>query len=476
MSVRMSPADPLASFKAPLDRSQTSFDPIDRVIRILWGNHWSGFFMAMLLVGQAAFVSATDETTSWQSFQNSGAPVVEQSLPTEWTPESVAWTSEIEGYGQSTPLVHGELIYVTSTSGENKEHFHLTTFQLASGEKVWQVDFDNPTPEKNDSFVSRAAPTPVIDESGCYVFYEGGVVAAVSHDGKKTWSRNLVEDYGAIEARHGLASSLEQNVKHLFVWVERTEEPYLVALDKETGETNWKTPGLGSTTWSSPRLVSVGDSQQLVCSASGKLAGYDPESGDKLWEFDEISNNTSCTPIPAGKNCFLIGASEGRGSENAGRGAANNGVLEVALADDSTWSIKFKWQAQRATSSFGSPIVFGDVAYFVNRTGVLFGSDLQTGKEQPPLRLKCGGVWATPLVADNKLYLFGQKGITSVVDLATGKEISTNETWQSEEKADQEGEQSEGQQAYSNEHVIYAATAAPPYLLIRRGDTIFAIK
>src|SRR5690606_36560747 len=150
------------------------------------------------------------------------------------------------------------------------------------------------------------------------------------------WQRDLVADFGAITARHGLGSSLEQDATRVFAWIERQEEPYLIAMSKETGETLWKVDGLGATTWSSPRLVPVSGGVHLVCSAKGKVVGLDPQTGQRLWEFAEITNNTSCTPMPVGEGAFLIGASDGRDEQSSSGGAGSHGLMRPVHQPDAT--------------------------------------------------------------------------------------------------------------------------------------------
>ncbi|MFN5227785.1 MAG: PQQ-binding-like beta-propeller repeat protein, partial [Planctomycetota bacterium] len=149
---------------------------------------------------------------SWSGFQNGGRFTV-SNLPETWDAQSknVTWKIDIQGYGQSTPVVLGDQVFVTSTSGKNKDEYHLIAYALADGSKRWQHDFKNPSPEENNNYVSRAAPSPAVDAQGVVASFEGGVVASFSHDGKLRWSKNLIEQYGPIKARHGLASSLEQD-------------------------------------------------------------------------------------------------------------------------------------------------------------------------------------------------------------------------------------------------------------------------
>lgn len=422
-----------------------------------------GAFIAAL--ANANTVAAED---GWTGFQN-GGELIADSLPDAWDAagKNLAWKIDIEGYGQSSPVISHDQVFVTFTSGAKKENYHVAAYALKDGAKQWQQDFTNPTPEENNSYVSRAAPTPVVDANGLYVSFEGGVVVALTTDGQIRWQHNLVEKFGPIKARHGLAASLEQDANHLFVWVEREEKPYVLALNKGTGDVVWNTTGVGSTSWSSPRLLTVAGKQQLLCSASGKIVGYDASSGNRLWEFTDIANNTTCTPIPVGDGLFVIGASDGRGEQGAGKTAASNGLIQITPTSDDKFEVGYKWRAEKATCSFGSPIVAASKVWIVNRAGVLYQLDLQTGKQVSAERISAGSVWATPIATNDRLYLFGQKGLTSIVDLTNAAELTTCTTWE---------EANEAAPAAMGGAVLYAAATAGDTLLIRRGDALFAIR
>lgn len=429
-------------------------------------NHFAATCVLLSLV-LAPCAYAESPGASWSHFQNGGHPSVDVgSIASTWSPdENIAWVADIEGYGQSTPVINDGSIYVTSVSGDQREQYHLAAFALTSGEKLWQVNFDNPTLKENTVMISRAAPTPMADADGCIAYFEGGIVAAVNHDGELRWQRNLVSDFGKGDTRHGFAASLEHDDTRVYVWVERSEDPYLLALDKTSGKTIWKTRGVGSTSWASPRLVPIDGGSHLVCSAKGNIIGVDPESGSLLWEFTDIANNTSCTPIPAGNGRFLIGASDGRGEDTAGAGAVFNGVVEIKNQSGDGFSVSFLWHAEKASCTFGSPIIAGGTACIVNRTGVLYRLDADTGKRVSTLRTSAGGIWATPIACGDLLYLFGSKGTTSVISLNSNQEVASNPLWLASENEDSQGG-----------GVLYAAAVAPPYLILRRGDSLYAVK
>ena len=404
----------------------------------------------------------------WTGFQNGGRPVVEvANFPTEWSAVSgIAWQKKLSGYGQSSPVVSKGQIYVTSVSGPLKDTFHAEAFDLKTGKKLWQIEARNSSPVKSTTYVSKAAPSPVCDGDGVIALFEGGNLLALTPDGKKRWDRDLVADYGGVASRHGLSSSLEQNEKHVFVWIERSEKPYVLAVSKKSGKTVWKTNGLGVTSWASPRLVPAGVGHHLVLSGIGKLAGLDPGTGKRLWDFDRISGNSTPTPCPMGAGRFLIGATTGRGESGGGKAADSNGVIQISGNADDGFSADWQWQAEEATSSFGSPVAANGLAWFVNRAGVVYCLDAKTGKEQYAMRT-AGSIWATPIVIGENVYLFGKDGGTTVLKVgAEYQVVAKNELWKPALAGDAPS---------FGGPVLYAAVAADSVLLLRRGDRLFAV-
>ncbi len=390
-------------------------------------------------------------------------------LPIKWSPqEGVAWKAELLGYGQSSPVTWGERIFVTSISGAHKERGHIAAFNLASGKKLWQHDLDTVTRAENNNYISKAAPTPVSDESGLVCFFEGGNLIALTHDGQVRWQRNLVEQFGPIDSRHGLAASLEQNSDHVFVWIEREKDPYVLAIEKTTGKDTWKADGLGATSWASPRLIPMKSGSHLVLSGIGRLAGLDPATGKRLWQFDDIKGNSTPTPFPVSESRFLIGATVGRGETDSGKAAESNGLIAIRKKDDGTFHVEYVWKAKRATSSFGSPIAHQGYAYFVNASGVLFCLDLETGEEQFSNRLGDSN-WATPIPIGERICFFGKGGTVSIVSTGSNFErVAENVTWEAAAAPEQAARGFGGP-------VLYAAVYTKDRLLLRRGDMLYCI-
>jgi outer membrane protein assembly factor BamB len=211
----------------------------------------------LLHVATLPVFAAAPQTAA--SFQNGGTTSLgKDSLPRDWSPDSnVAWSVATPGYGQSSPIAFGDRAYVTSVSGPQKESFHLTAIRLEDGSTLWQREVKNASPQESSNYVSRAAPTPAADALGAIAFFEGGNLVAYDLEGNVRWERNLVAEYGPIAGRHGIAASVEQDDAVAYIWVERATDPYAIAVDKKSGKNLWKAPGLGVTSWASPRLVPV---------------------------------------------------------------------------------------------------------------------------------------------------------------------------------------------------------------------------
>lgn len=443
-------------------------------------NTTSALMISSLLIASCAIPSGTLAGESWNTFQNGGAPSFAQL--DEVSLGEIRWSCDLQGYGQSSPIVWENQIYITTIEGDNKEKCHITAFDLTTGDQLWQHTVTNASPRENNTYVSRAAPTPAADGRGVVCFFEGGNVVSLTHGGQVRWERNLVAEFGPLDARHGLSASLEQNDDSVFVWIERSEAPYVLSLAKESGELQWKSPGIGATSWASPRLIPVDGGHHLVLSAIGTLAGLDPTDGSLLWNFADISGNSTPTPVPVGTGEFLIGATTGRGESAGGRAADSNGVIRIEQTENGTWDASYVWQAKRATSSFGSPIVHNDIAFFVNREGVLYGLNAESGEELFAKRLK-GSSWATPIGVGHQVFFFGRDGKVDRVSDLTGSQKIT--TWNKlpepplpEEPSDSNGDEQPGRRgpAMSSGPVVYAATWCRDQVLLRRGDKLFAVQ
>lgn len=427
---------------------------------------------------------ATPDTGRWPAFQGAGhTPLTPAAVPQTWNEtEHVAWKTTTPGHGQSSPVIWGDHVYLTSVAGPNKETYHLVCLNLADGKELWQKSVTSTDPVKNSVYVSRAAPTPVVDDTGVYAFFESGDYAAWNHAGELLWQRSLSADYGKFQNEFGLAASPVLYQDRLIQLIDHDGPSYILALDKATGKTVWKSDRTGRRSWTSPVLVSKSGRDVIVVSSDGSVDGYDPQSGQQLFNFTDVGGNTGTTPCIFGEGRFLIGASAGQRGENAEMAKKSNMAMELLIEGD-TVRPAVLWRNTEVATTFSSPMVHAGYAYWINRSGIVSCLDIATGELKYTQRTP-QSAWATPVGIGDRVYFFGKDGITTVI--AAGPEfqiLSENPLWNPETAPKDEtliSQETEPQRQRSAamfaSPVQYGVAIVNGSLLIRSGTVLFCVR
>ncbi len=361
----------------------------------------------------------------WTSFRGGGTSHHHAALPTHWSPDSaVAWQHELEGYGQSAPVVLNDAVYTTSVVGSMCDTCIVQCRDLKTGEARWIYRHESTHGHPSNYMNARAAPTPVVDESGVFAFFETGDLVAVDHSGKLLWSRDESESTGKFDNSHGVGASLAQNGTHVFLNLEHGGPSKLTSIDKRSGESVWTADRASSKSWSSPIIANVGDNEQVILSSGGSVAGYDAVSGEMLWSLDGLEGNSVPSPTLDG-TLLLIGA---RLPEFASDGDVRSNCC-LDLSQIEAGKPRVAWRADKAICEYASPVVADGFAYFLSKANVLHCLEVATGDVAYRERLD-GDYWATPIVADGKLYFFCKNGQCHVVAAGrTFEKLSSNWLW-----------------------------------------------
>ena len=391
---------------------------------------------ALILVLTCCLAGAPD---AWPAFLGQGASAVDPaSIPLNWSPtENIAWTANIPGKGQSSPVIWGDSVFVTSIEGSMKDKCHLVALSLADGHELWRKEFESPQTTRSNYFQSRSAPTPVVDGDRVYAFFETGILVACSQStGEVVWQRSLTEEYGAFESNIGLAASPILVNGTLAVLIDHEGPSYLLGLNPQTGENLWKTDRTSRTSYASPSAVTIAGEPQIVCSSAGSIDGYDPKTGEMLWTYEEnIGGNRSGAALQISDGTFAIGASPGMHNEKEEEAKNTNFVMHVEKVNGK-FVPKVQWKTEEAMPSFNSPMAHNGYAYWVNKVGVVYCFDLKTGEKCYTSRTN-GICWVTPVGLGDRVYLFAKDGKTTV--LATGPEfkiLAENQLWDPDKVGD----------------------------------------
>jgi outer membrane protein assembly factor BamB len=382
--------------------------------------------IAICLLNLAICCGGDLSPSVWTEFRNGGSSISSGPMPLTWSPENgIAWQKELPGYGQSSPVIFNGRVFVTSVVGPMKDECQIVCLDLETGEQVWEWKKDASSRAASNYMASRAAPTPLVDANGVYAFFESGDFVAINPDGSLKWSRSLTDEFGKFDNNHGLGSSPTQTTELVIVNIEHKGPSYLLAVDKQTGETRWKADRPSGSSWTSPIVVQQEGNEQVIVSSGGSVSGYSTVDGKQKWSFDGISGNSVPSPTVAGPYLY-VGA---RIPEFGSAEEASQSNLCLRLDFSETPQNEVLWRAKKAVCDYASPVIHGDCVYYLNNVGVLYCVDSLTGETQYTERLGTT-CWATPVASGENVYFFGKDGKTVVIKSGpVFSKVATNLLW-----------------------------------------------
>ena len=369
----------------------------------------------------------------WAGFRGDGSSsTLAADLPLRWSPDrGIAWKVGIPGYGQSSPVIWGESAFVTSVDGAGKESLRVHRVDLAEGKVSWTKSMNASMKGRNNPMMARAAPTPVVDANGIYAFFESGDLVAFSHSGADLWRLSLVEMGIEPKNNHGLGCSPAQTADRIILLIDHAGPCFLAAIDKKTGKMAWKADRPQRSSWTSPVAARVRDREVVLVSSAGAVDAYDAVTGSLLASQEGLTGNSIPSPTVIGSSVF-IGAGENRMKPDLEASRRSNCRLEL-VEESGKFSFRKTWEGTKAISHHASPVTCGNQVYLIDKNGILFCLDRDTGKEVFSKRLP-NHQWATPISANGKLFLFGKDGVTTI--LKAGPEwnlIANNRLWSEED-------------------------------------------
>jgi hypothetical protein len=128
------------------------------------------------------------------------------------------------------------------------------------------------------------------------------VVAAYDFDGKQKW---LVKPGDFISA-HGYCSSPVIHDDLVIVNGDHDGVSYVVALDKKTGKTVWKTPRIHKTrSYVTPLIRKIAGRTQMVISGSKRIVSLDPKTGKQHWVIEGPTEQFVASMVYDGSKFYM---------------------------------------------------------------------------------------------------------------------------------------------------------------------------
>jgi len=382
---------------------------------------------AYIAIFSLALTDAGLARDAWPQFRGpTGQGLSEvRDLPVTWSEtNNIVWKTEIPGTGYSSPVVSDNRIWLTASPDKGKTR-HVLCVDLLSG-KIERdiVLFACDKPEICHTLNSYATPTPILEADRVYVtFGTPGTACLSAKTGQKIWERSdFVIDYRDV----GAASSpiLYRNMLILTCDGQVGSKQFVVALDKNTGATLWKTdriflPGKPPEFRHSsgvPLVICVNGTDQLISPAARGVHAYNPVTGAEIWQA--WYDGWSVVPRPVFADGTLVVCS----------GTVKPSLLCIrpeGATGDITHGKNVVWKSAKNVPDMPSPLLVGNRLYTMTATTLSCLEPL-TGKELWSGKLP-GQYLSSPIAAGGHIYLFSRGKTSAVVELGdTFRIVATN--------------------------------------------------
>ena len=354
-----------------------------------------------------------DNWPQWRGPQLNGT-AAETNLPTRWSKtDGLAWSLPLPAWSGSTPVVWGNRIFLNVADGPG---VWLWCVGRSNGNVLWkrQVAEGNRQIRKQN----MSSPSPVTDGTHVWVMTGTGVLKAFDFDGRERWMRDVQRDYGLFGQLYGYGSSPLLYENSIYVQVlhgSQTAEPsYLLRLDKITGRTLWRVERTSNAqqespdAYTTPTIARDGTRAMIVVSGADVVTAHDPATGGEIWRAEGLN--------PGGDGIYRIIASP----------LTHDGIVYAPTRERPMLAVRASGRGDVTRShvlwrftngpDVPTPVTDGTYLYVVNDRGIMWCLDAKTGAPvYERQRLRPSTYTGSPVLADGKIYVTSEEGLTSVV-------------------------------------------------------------
>ena len=391
---------------------------------------WNIFLFALF----STLFASNAANTTWPEYRGpTGQGIVQDGaqLPLEWSDsKSIAWKTPVHGRAWSSPVSDGERIWV-STANTNGTELSALCVDFHSGKIVHDLKlFHVEAPQYAHPFNTYASPTPVIDGDRVYItFGSPGTACLDIRSGEVLWERR------DLECNHfrGAGSSPIIYKNLLIMNFDGSDFQFVIALDKTTGKTVWKTnrsldfkdltpegkpaaDGDWRKAFSTPLVHNFGEGDLLISHGSKALYGYEPATGKELWFVEEQKTHSGSGRPIVGHGMIFVSMGHSKSELWAVKPGGHQNVTESHVA----------WKVKRNVPTRSSAVLGGDYIYMMDDGGIATCLKAKSGEQVWNERVG-GNYSAAPLIAGDRVYFFSEDGRAFVLQAGPAfKVLATN--------------------------------------------------
>ena len=342
------------------------------------------------------------------------------SVPLEWSEnKNISWKTAIHDRGWSSPVIWNNQIWMTTATKNGTKTFAICVDKV-TGKILHNIHvFDVESPQAITIDNTYASPTPVIEESRVYVhFGTYGTACIDTESGNIIWTRrDLKCDH---EKGAGPASSPFLFNDYLIFNVDGRDVQYVIALEKRSGKTAWKTnrsvdfSGVQVNqrkAYGTPLIIPRGEQEQMVSIGAKGVFSYDPKNGKELWKA--LHRGWSIAPRPVyGEGLVFTMIDRDRPELWAIRPDGKGDITDSHIV----------WKSSKRMPPRASPLIVGDLLFVIDRNGYISCLEAKTGKIFWQERMK-GSFSASPIYTNGLIYFFNEDTVCTIIKPARKLEI-----------------------------------------------------
>lgn len=370
-----------------------------------------GCILLLITVASCVVIEANEQWSQFRGHYGNGI-IKSTSAPINWSENTnIDWKTPIHDRGWSSPVIWNDQIWMTTATKDGNKMYAICVNKL-SGKIEHDIHvFDVKSPQAITNENTYASPTPVVEEGRVYVHFGTYGTACIStKDGQILWKRrdlNCDHEIGA-----GPASSPFIYNNFLIFNVDGRDVQYVIALNKETGETAWKTNRSVDFSdvqvnqrkaYGTPFIIPRGNTNQMVSIGAKGVYSYDPENGKELWKAEH--RGWSIAPRPVyGEGLVFTMIDRDRPEMWAINPNGSGDITETHI----------QWKKTKRMPPRASPIIIKGLLFVVDRNGYISCIEAKTGKSIWQKRMK-GRFSASPILANNLIYFFNEDTVCTII-------------------------------------------------------------
>ena len=315
-----------------------------------------------------------------------------RNVPVSWDLSSgnnILWKIQSPRNGFNSPVINGNNVFFSGADDEARE---LYCYELSTGKLRWTLSANNipgspaQMPKVSTDAGLAASSVTTNGRQVCAIFASGDLICA-DIDGKQLWTKNI----GVPQNTYGYASSLLSYGNTLFIQYDNANERKVMALDMATGAERWsKTRSERYPSWSSPVMITVNNSPQLILIGNPGVTSYNPGTGEQNWRVECMSGEPAASAAYANGIVFVA-------TEYANMTAIN-------AADGSVL-----WKNNEFLPEIASPVATGDFVFVATSYGVVASFNAQTGELIKYMELNTD-FHSSPIIVEGKIYVASLEG------------------------------------------------------------------